>query len=80
MQGREMDGMALDVEVIYPPDDPGKLPSSWTWRATGPTVIDVLNQTWREFNVVEEDDPHGGDMNGQKHRPPISLRPEGDRP
>ena len=49
--------MAIDVEVIYPPDDPGGLSRSWTWQAPGPTVIDALNQTWREFNVVEEDDP-----------------------
>lgn len=49
--------MAIDVEVIYPPDDPGELSRSWTWQAPGPTVIDALNQTWREFNVVEEGDP-----------------------
>jgi hypothetical protein len=58
MQGKEMDCMAIDVEVIYPPDDPGKLSRSWTWQAPGPTVIDALNQMWREFNVVEEGDPH----------------------
>ena len=50
--------MAIDVEVIYPPDNPGELSRSWTWQAPGPTVIDALNQTWREFNVVEEEDPH----------------------
>jgi hypothetical protein len=50
--------MAIDVEVIYPPDNPGELSRSWMWQAPGPTVIDALNQTWREFNVVEEDDPH----------------------
>src|SRR5882724_7689495 len=50
--------MAIDVEVIYPPDDPGGLSRSWTWQAAGPTVIDALNQTWQEFNVVEEDDAH----------------------
>jgi hypothetical protein len=50
--------MAIDVEVIYPPDNPGALSRSWTWQAPGPSVIDALNQTWRAFNVVEEDDPH----------------------
>jgi hypothetical protein len=50
--------MAIDVEVIYPPDDPGELSRSWTWQAPGPTEIDALKQTWREFNVVEEGDPH----------------------
>jgi hypothetical protein len=58
MQGKEMDCMAIDVEVIYPPDDPGELSRSWTWQAPGPTVIDAFHQTWREFNVVEKDDPH----------------------
>jgi hypothetical protein len=50
--------MAIDVEVIYPPDDHGELSRSWTWQAPGPTVSDALKQTWREFNVVEEGDPH----------------------
>jgi hypothetical protein len=58
MQGKERDCMAIDVEVIYPSDDPGTLSRSWTWQAPGPTVIDALHQTWREFNAVEEHDPH----------------------
>jgi hypothetical protein len=58
MQRKEADRMAIDVEVIYPPDDAGALSRSWTWQAPGPTVIDALNQTWQEFNTVEEDDPH----------------------
>jgi hypothetical protein len=58
MQGKEIDCMAINVEGISPPDNPEELSRSWTWQVPGPTVIDALNQTWREFNVVEEDDPH----------------------